>query len=1150
MPGKPAARVGDMTAHGGTITGPGVPTVLIGKMPAATMGDMHVCPMMTPGTPPIPHVGGPITLGSTGVFIGKKPAARMGDMAFCVGPPSSIILGCMTVLIGEAGSGSQAGSAASAGAAKAQGISAPGALKAMEVPEPVESKVESHTVEIEFKDSAGKLLKGRIFELTDPNGQKVHASSDAAGRYFREGYPKSGNYSAKILEVIDATCDKSKMKGGDSCTIKAKATGYADNTPASVYVSLIDAEGNAEGLKPLTGVVQGETVDFSWSLDSQELRDCARVRARTQQSPLTSVVFQVVVGFQCATTKLVTIEDDAVQGKILLDFVEVPDVLFNHDSAIPSLDAKDYLVGAISTAIFHAKSHAEQELIVFGHADTTGKVRYNYTISECRAKMVKSLLTQDSEDWVEIARKKGKVEDYQSILKVLTERHGWVCDPGKIDGEYGPKTKNAVKAFQHQTNARYQIGLAEDGVVGAKTWRAIHRVLCGLVAKSLGIADPAVSSYPQWTIPKFGCVSNDGCFACGESFPIEEAEKDNYKSEKNRRVELVFLPQGLFHQEPPANLDKKIDKKSWPLTENTGIERSAVASTPLPWDNITVGPMFWDFIQSNMPHLDDVDKFHEMLQLIYEDIPATVSSSLYSDLREKKVSEPQYQIINSLNVQQLGAYRENVIYLNRQLVVDANAHPNSRWLLLMAMVHEAGHYLDDLIRNKYSTLQGDTCGEEGAAFARCFMTQDNLRLFDIDFSYANIECKSNAENGYSTELVLGISGLGGEARARLFWQYSQATGSESGTITDASGASVDVEFWSITGKGGVHEEITKKAAIAAAYKVPDPIMDGDVVLSAEFQFHKDEYCWDAHLYQGCAWPDVPYESDQNAATTNYKNMLAMAAAHSLLGWHWHGNLAYKSHYGEYQHWHSMCPSSGETPKTNKDVKSEIITTFKNWYALAIESRDQGLPGNGLVNIGKILHTVQDSYCHSHCWRRYVGDDNIDEFWSNFHKKIDDNGVAGMPIESAHHGTIWLFQGYTNQQASLLDDLHKLADQSYSLGYDRALQASTHILSLYKNGSTWEQVLEYLENVVYQIHPSRVNSFAGESHPWFKKRLTEEQEPNETIREKSEENRSKQATIDRLVKLRKRIEEHDAGGLGKSASKDIFCDPYGDHVCLA
>ena len=72
--GKPAARLGDMTAHGGSIVGPGCPTVLIGGMPAARIGDMHVCPMMNPGLPPPPHVGGPISLGSTGVFIGGMPA--------------------------------------------------------------------------------------------------------------------------------------------------------------------------------------------------------------------------------------------------------------------------------------------------------------------------------------------------------------------------------------------------------------------------------------------------------------------------------------------------------------------------------------------------------------------------------------------------------------------------------------------------------------------------------------------------------------------------------------------------------------------------------------------------------------------------------------------------------------------------------------------------------------------------------------------------------------------------------------------------------------------------------------------------------------------------------------------------------------------
>lgn len=75
-------------------------TLGMGK-PAARIGDMHVCPMVTPGTPPIPHVGGPVTgPGCPTVMIGGMPAATMGDMCTCVGPPDSIILGSTGVFIG------------------------------------------------------------------------------------------------------------------------------------------------------------------------------------------------------------------------------------------------------------------------------------------------------------------------------------------------------------------------------------------------------------------------------------------------------------------------------------------------------------------------------------------------------------------------------------------------------------------------------------------------------------------------------------------------------------------------------------------------------------------------------------------------------------------------------------------------------------------------------------------------------------------------------------------------------------------------------------------------------------------------------------------------------------------------------------------
>lgn len=89
-----AARVGDPTGHPGIIAGPGVPTVLIGGMPAAVVGDNHICAIPFPAGP---HPPTPIVLGSLTVLAGGKPMARMGDVSGCGAP---IVLGSPLVLIG------------------------------------------------------------------------------------------------------------------------------------------------------------------------------------------------------------------------------------------------------------------------------------------------------------------------------------------------------------------------------------------------------------------------------------------------------------------------------------------------------------------------------------------------------------------------------------------------------------------------------------------------------------------------------------------------------------------------------------------------------------------------------------------------------------------------------------------------------------------------------------------------------------------------------------------------------------------------------------------------------------------------------------------------------------------------------------------
>lgn len=64
--------------------------------PAARATDLHTCPLASP----TPHVGGPVLLGNATVLIGGLPAATLGSVCTCAGPPDTIVQGSFSVLIG------------------------------------------------------------------------------------------------------------------------------------------------------------------------------------------------------------------------------------------------------------------------------------------------------------------------------------------------------------------------------------------------------------------------------------------------------------------------------------------------------------------------------------------------------------------------------------------------------------------------------------------------------------------------------------------------------------------------------------------------------------------------------------------------------------------------------------------------------------------------------------------------------------------------------------------------------------------------------------------------------------------------------------------------------------------------------------------
>ena len=90
-----AARITDPTSHGGTVVGPGVPTVLVGGAPAAVLGDATACPGQW--APRVPHGPSAIIEGSSRVLIGGQPAASESDRTAC---GAVLLQGCPTVVIG------------------------------------------------------------------------------------------------------------------------------------------------------------------------------------------------------------------------------------------------------------------------------------------------------------------------------------------------------------------------------------------------------------------------------------------------------------------------------------------------------------------------------------------------------------------------------------------------------------------------------------------------------------------------------------------------------------------------------------------------------------------------------------------------------------------------------------------------------------------------------------------------------------------------------------------------------------------------------------------------------------------------------------------------------------------------------------------
>ncbi|MBU8933909.1 MAG: PAAR domain-containing protein [candidate division Zixibacteria bacterium] len=332
--GKPAARLGDMTAHGGTIV-IGAPTVLIGGQPAACVGDMHVCPMVTPGVPPIPHVGGPIIPpGAVTVLICGRPAACVGDMATCVGPPDTIIPpGCPTVLIGPGGGGGGgAGGGGGSGGGTAEG-EADGDTG--DLGESVDSagssgsggeestEGEIHFLDVKFTDKAGHPITGVGYKMTDPDSN-VSRGSVTGG--IKNSDAKEGNYEIALRAITGTKWSADSARDGETVKMQVETSGFDDDTAAVVQVWQRDYNRADKCIKKIEDqTVQSDKIEIDWVYEYSENQ--GGVFPQTAREPYSSPVFYFTVKVASLTSR-----SDLLEYK---DWIEIE--LLNEDDS-PAAD--------------------------------------------------------------------------------------------------------------------------------------------------------------------------------------------------------------------------------------------------------------------------------------------------------------------------------------------------------------------------------------------------------------------------------------------------------------------------------------------------------------------------------------------------------------------------------------------------------------------------------------------------------------------------------------------------------------------------------------------------------------------------------------------------------------------------------------------
>ena len=388
----------------------------------------------------------------------------------------------------------------------------------------------------------------------------------------------------------------------------------------------------------------------------------------------------------------------------------------------------------------------------------------------------------------------------------------------------------------------------------------------------------------------------------------------------------------------------------------------------------------------------NVDAYNALGTFFGKDIKYAAVKQMLEDIRADIIPLPLWQISPFLTSDEGAFHDQGCIYINENFIFNAENSPKNTWLLFRVMIEEIGHYVDYLLRNKYDTIQGDAKGDEGTRFAADFIEFNHLLTKDFYFATFKIVEADGTHREFRPKVMQKEPAQESKAKDLL---YVEDKNDDRAAVILNNGKQVIGEFFKIRGAGAIHENLTQQAA------------------------NQVNIIYDYRLDEGCAWPDVPCNNEYSIETCYFNTWRDLKKQ---------GTLAYESHHGKNQYWHSMAPTGNHT---NQEVVELIIAQTKQWFTMGVETGmgDGGFwnkaGDDGLFHIGKILHTIQDAFSSSHIQRN-----------------------------SSNH--IIQIQGYNTQDARKHGKPDK---EAHSKGANDALKYSMKVLTLYKVIKAYDKELQ-------------------------------------------------------------------------------------------